>query len=73
MQQFVRTETPGYLKDITTGAIINTNDAELQQLMIARQKAKETDIVKRELDKLKSEFSEIKNLLAQVLNGRQNG
>jgi hypothetical protein len=60
-------ENPNFIKDFSNGAILNTNKA-----AIAKHELKMAEIQKRkqiddEINNLKSEVSDIKNMLAQIL------
>ena len=49
------------------------NDAEYQQILIARKKSKEISNLAVEVSTLKEEMSEIKNMLLILINGKNNG
>ncbi len=55
------------------GVIINTDDSYYKQLKLMRNQRKQTEAVCDKMKSLESELTEIKNLLKQVLNGKQNG
>lgn len=69
----VKTNNPGYLKDTISGAIINTDDTYYQQILAERKRIKEQQAMCDEMNTLKNELSDIKNLLAQIVNGNKNG
>lgn len=69
----VKTNNPGYLKDTISGAIINTDDTYYQQILAERKRIKEQQAICDEMNTLKNELSNIKNLLAQIVNGNKNG
>lgn len=69
----LKTNNPGYLKDTVSGAIINTDDTYYQQILAERKRMKEQQAMCDEMNTLKSELSDIKNLLAQIVNGNKNG
>ena len=60
------------LKDPTTGVVVNTNTAAYQQYLAKRRKdelvTKQIESQAIEIQSLKSDLSEIKNLLTQILN-----
>lgn len=60
---------PHLIKDPTTGAILNTNSAEIQKARIRKNKRKNEA---QEIKELKSEMKEIKELLHQLL-GKNHG
>ena len=74
MSNFIKVEGSDHLvRDRNTNQIINTNDSEYQQY-IARRKQKKLEKEKslsaeEDLANLKSEMSEIKSLLKELVNG----
>ena len=74
MSNFIKVEGNDHLvRDRNTNQIINTNDSEYQQY-IARRKQKKLEkekslSVEEDLANLKSEMSEIKSLLKELVNG----
>lgn len=68
----VKTDIPGYYKT-PEGAVINTNDAEYQRILNDRRMAKERNAFEQRVEDLEADIKDIKNLLMQVLNGRNNG
>lgn len=55
------------------GLIINTDDTYYKQLKLMRSQRKQTEAVCEKMQALESELTDIKNLLMQVINGKQNG
>tara|TARA_Y100001970_G_scaffold291645_1_gene429595 strand:+ start:9824 stop:10021 length:198 start_codon:yes stop_codon:yes gene_type:complete len=55
----------GLFRDEESGAIINTNVSEYNNYMVMKNK-KQSE--KDELDKIKSDIQEIKNLLKELVN-----
>ena len=74
MSNFIKVEgNDNLVRDRNTNQIINTNDSEYQQY-IARRKQKKLEkekslSVEEDLANLKSEMSEIKSLLKELVNG----
>jgi len=68
----VKTDIPGYFKT-PEGAVINTNDADYQRILNERRLAKEKQSFEQKVEDLESEIKDIKNLLMEFLNGRNNG
>ena len=64
---YVKTDVNGLVRDVKTGAIINTNDAQLAAYRAKAARFREEENTKEELNNIKSEMSEIKALLLQVL------
>jgi hypothetical protein len=56
---WIRTNVPGWVKDDVTGAIINTNTTQLEQLKQAR-------IANRELQQLKDEVKVLKAIVYRL-------
>lgn len=72
-QKLLKTNQPGYYKDTSSGAIINIDDNYYQQILAERQRLKEQQALCDEMQTLKGELTEIKSLLAQIVNGQKNG
>ena len=74
MTNFIKVEgNDNLVRDKNTNQIINTNESEYQQY-IARRKRKKVEkekalSVEEDLANLKSEMSEIKSLLKELVNG----
>ena len=66
MERYVETTAPGYV----TGAVINTNEQEYLKVLVQRQKAKQFNQLQSEVDSLKTDIKDIKELLIQALSGR---
>ena len=54
----------GLVRDPETGAILNTNRSEIQQARARKAARKQQE---QELDELKNDVSELKNLMKQVI------
>ena len=65
----IKTNVPGYYKDSDTNAIINTSD-EYQKFKQQRDKSKDYDALKNKVNKMENDISDIKNLLLQLVNGK---
>ena len=57
-----------FIRDDLSGAIINTDDNHYKMILARREEKKKAAKLEQELDCLKCELSEIKDLLNQVLN-----
>ena len=66
----VKTETEGYMKDTTSGAFINTDDASYARFLAQRSSIKKNNDLCKRIDAVEDDLREIKNLLLQVVNGR---
>lgn len=67
---YAKTSHAGILRDLNTQAIINTNDVEYQKIVEQRKQARQAQNIQSQIDGLRNEFLEIKEMLKQVLNGR---
>lgn len=67
---YVKTDSPGFVKDPGSGAIINTNDADYKRILAMRAEIKKNKDICDKMNALENELTEIKNLLIQVVNGR---
>jgi cell shape-determining protein MreC len=70
MERYVETTAPGYVIDNVTGAVINTNEQEYLKVLAQRQKTKQFNQLQSEVDSLKTDIKDIKELLIQALSGR---
>ena len=74
----LKTNISGYKKDPVTRLVINTNDeyeSYKQQKIKAKTMAStrhELTDTKRELETIRTELAEIKDLFRQIVNGKQN-
>ncbi len=58
-----KTNLPGYMKDINTGAVINTNQDEWHLYQDQKKQFKEFMRLKAELSEMKSDLAAIKKAL----------
>jgi hypothetical protein len=65
----IKTNVPGFYKDSETNAIINNTD-EYNVFKSKKEKAKDFDTLKSKVNSMESDISEIKNLLLQLVNGK---
>jgi hypothetical protein len=70
MTSYAKTNYSGIVRDMNTNVIINTNDAEYNRILEQRKQHRQTQAVQHQIDSLKNEFIELKEMLKQVLNGR---
>jgi DNA-directed RNA polymerase subunit E'/Rpb7 len=62
---------PSLKRDINTKAIINTSNSEYEEYMKMQENAiLRTRIVETEINSLKADISEIKNILKQLVQGK---
>jgi hypothetical protein len=72
MSQFAKVKDhDGLVRDLSSGAIINTNRSEYENYMKARERALNHDLAiaqqAEELNNIKQDVSEIKGMLLQIL------
>jgi hypothetical protein len=66
----VKTETDGFMKDTSTGAFINTDNASYAKFVAERSKIKNSKDLSNRISAVEDDLKEIKTLLLQVVNGR---
>lgn len=62
-----------YVRDASSGAVINTDDSHYQAILLRRQDKKKSEEVCKQLHDLQIEMEEIKSLLAKVISGKNYG
>ncbi len=60
----------GYVKDMTNRAILSTDTAALEAYKLRRKKAAETQAKLDEINTLKQDVAEIKDLLRQLIGSK---
>jgi hypothetical protein len=66
----VKTDTEGFMKDTSTGAFINTDDISYARFMAQRSSSKKSQDLCKRMDAIEGDLREIKDILLQVINGR---
>ena len=66
---YIKTDKPGLMRDPVTKAIINTNVTEYEMILEKRKNSKQIQTVQHQIDSLKNEFSDLKGLILQLING----
>ena len=64
----VKTDHPGYLKDTSTGAIINNDDEAYRRFQAAREASKKNNELCKRIDAVEGDLKDIKNLLLQIVH-----
>ena len=64
----VQTEIPGYFRDTKTQVVINKNTSELQAYELRKKEILNKNKETAEIQELKSEISDIKKILMELLN-----
>jgi hypothetical protein len=62
-----------YVKDATSGVIINNEDSYYKALVARRQEKEARETLAQQVNSLQQELLEIKSLLRQVLTGTNHG
>lgn len=68
---YIKTDKPGLVRDPVTKAIINTNISEYEMLLEKRKNSKQIQTIQQQIDSLKNEFSDLKGLILQLINGNK--
>jgi hypothetical protein len=68
-----KTNAAGLMRDKSTGAIINTNESEYLTYREQVARAKEVNSLKNQVDDIRGEVSEIKDMLKSILQAVKNG
>lgn len=72
MENVVPTNIEGYCKDLTSGVLINSDESEYQKILALREKKRADRNIVREIDQLKNDMTEIKELLKMALGQKSN-
>ena len=67
----VKTDNPGFLKDTNSGAIINNDDEAYRKFLAAREASKKNNALCKRIESVEDDLKDIKNLLLQIVNGRE--
>lgn len=74
---FVRVTGTNYVRDTNSMGLVNVDDVEkndyLSKVAMIKTQKEEINKVKSDIDSFKSELSEIKELMMQLLNKGSNG
>jgi hypothetical protein len=63
-------DAPGYAKDLTTRAVVSTDQRSLKTYKIQRERASSLQTAIDDINTLRNELSDIKSLLNQLVNSR---
>jgi len=67
MNKYVKTDIEGLVKDLSSGAILNVDNAKLEAYRKAKQNAAKADLANDRLDKVENDLDDIKQMLQQLL------
>jgi hypothetical protein len=62
-----------FVRDSNTGAIINKDDNYYKMILAKREEQRKAEVFQERMECLECELTEIKQLLKQVLNGKNYG
>jgi hypothetical protein len=68
--RYEQTTSEGYVVDTVTYAVINTNEKEYLKVLERRQQAKKIIQLQLEVNDIKTDIKDIKDLLLKALSGR---
>ena len=68
MKEIVKTNIPGYVKNIKSGAVINKNEKEYNDILEKRKLDKELADIKNRFSLMECELIKIRNILGDILN-----
>jgi hypothetical protein len=71
-RDLVPTNIEGYSKDLTSGVLINSDESEYQKILALREKKRADRQIVRDIDELKNDMAEIKELLKLALGQKIN-
>ena len=71
--KFIKTSDPAWVKDPHSFAIINTDNTAYQQFLLERERMRRIDQLENQVKTLSSDIGDIKQLLTQLVNGKQDG
>ena len=64
---FVKTNIPGYEKNVRTNVVINNNNGEYQAFLKAKQKAKKMRCLEETVKKQSDQLSELREMVLKLL------
>lgn len=70
MESYIKTNYSGIVHDTKTRAIINTNDLEYNKILQQRKQNKQFQNLQSDLDSLRQEIVDIKEMLNELLSGK---
>jgi hypothetical protein len=63
-----QTNIRGYVKDVSTGVVVNNDHNELAAYIQQRERIKQMQVVQKDIESLKNELREIRTTLHTLLN-----
>jgi cell shape-determining protein MreC len=68
----LKTDAKGYVKDVTTGVVLNNDSQEYAAYILQREQNRRMQSYQKDIEFLKSELHEIKMALNTVLKSNEN-
>jgi hypothetical protein len=68
----LKTNIDGLVKDPENGVVLNNNMSEYQLYLQNKNKIKQTHGIQNDIDNLKKEFCEIKSMLQELINRKND-
>jgi hypothetical protein len=68
-----KTDDESFVRDMNSTAILNKDRNAYNRFLLERQQSLQQQRIAADVDNLRGELSEIKQLLQQLLNGRTHG
>lgn len=67
-----KTNVDGLVKDTENGIVLNNNMSEYEIYLQNRMKVKQSKSIQDDIERLKKEFCEIKSMLQELMNRKNN-
>lgn len=67
-----KTNVDGLVKDTENGVVLNNNVSEYELYLQNRMKVKQAKCIQEDIDNLKKEFCEIKSMLQELINRKND-
>lgn len=67
-----KTNVDGLVKDTENGVVLNNNVSEYELYLQNKMKVKQAKCIQEDIDNLKKEFCEIKSMLQELINRKNN-
>jgi cell shape-determining protein MreC len=68
----LKTDAKGYVKDVTTGVVLNNDSQEYAAYILQREQNRRMQSCQKDIELLKAELHEIKTALNTVLKTNEN-
>ncbi len=65
-----KTNVPGLVKNKRTGAVINTNEGEYEQILAAREKRRQEESIHMQIKNMAEEIRNLKELVHRLVGNK---